>query len=103
MSFYENGLYELTESIIENVLGVDGLRTESPGYGFEFQNDVFEMHKEDWSGERGDEPNFHHYRTGLKVWWYKHIGRSEEANQEMSFMEWAHIVEECVGSLEKGR
>lgn len=46
-------------------------------------------------------PNFHHYRSGLKVWWYKYMGRSEESNMELGFREWSTIVFECLDSIKR--
>lgn len=44
-------------------------------------------------------PNFHHKPSGLKVEWYKWIGRSMEFNQQPTSPEWGRILEECYASL----
>ena len=60
-------------------------------YGAEFENEYFKMHPFCWC-EKEDciycgeayEPNFIHKPSGLKIWWYKYIGRSMEANMEIT-------------------
>lgn len=118
---YDDGLYEISSQIILKTDGPEALRGALPSYGEEFKNDVFEMHPEHWDGDCtcGWEeqaknfqethppsetcplvrPNFHHYKSGLKVWWYKYMGRSEESNMELGFREWSTIVLECLDSI----
>lgn len=42
-------------------------------------------------------PNFHHKPTGLKVSWYKYIGRGMSANQEKP-ENWHKLIAECIES-----
>jgi hypothetical protein len=44
-------------------------------------------------------PHFWHKRTGLKIRWYKWIGRDMEANMELSPEQWTHIFAECWESV----
>lgn len=44
-------------------------------------------------------PNFHHYASGLKITWYKYIGRDMQINQNLTITQWAIIFVECVNSL----
>lgn len=54
------------------------------GYGTEYGSELFAMHpfcwcdKDEcpWCREEDPEPNFCHKESGLKIWWYKYIGRS---------------------------
>ena len=92
----------------------------SYGYGSNYENDVFMLHRFCWC-ERGDcawcrccdcagedhcedscsshkepEPNFRHKRTGATVHWYKYIGRG----MEVSEADWPAIFAECFDSLQ---
>lgn len=45
-------------------------------------------------------PHFWHKRSGLKVWWYKWIGRDMEiSNPKLTSAEWHKIMLECFESL----
>lgn len=44
-------------------------------------------------------PNFWHFKSGLKIWWYKTIGRSMEANRSFTEEEWSAIFQKCKESL----
>jgi hypothetical protein len=46
-----------------------------------------------------DWPNFHHYASGLKVEWYKYIGRDMQISKEVTITEWTNIFVDCVNSL----
>lgn len=47
----------------------------------------------------GHAPNFHHKKSGLKINWYKYIGRDMELNIVPTLTEWAKIEEECLESI----
>lgn len=93
------------------------------GYGENFENEVFTMHRYCWC-ERGDcpwcrscdcdgaeectpecssnipeAPNFLHKPSGATVHWYKYIGRG----MEVSEADWAAIFTECFASLDTTR
>lgn len=42
---------------------------------------------------------FYHYESGLKVSWYKRVGRSTESSRGMKTLEWFRIVAECIESV----
>lgn len=42
---------------------------------------------------------FKHFASGLKVSWYKRVGRSTESNQAMKTLDWYKIVVECLESV----
>lgn len=44
-------------------------------------------------------PNFEHFRSGLVVRWYKHPGRSMNANRDVSNDEMFNIFMDCVESI----
>lgn len=46
-------------------------------------------------------PNFYHYATGLRVYWYKYIGRSMTMNQPVELRQWNDIVNDCLDSIPK--
>lgn len=115
-----NGLRELTEAIVErhpkrHVMGLFGGEF---GYGARWDSEVFSMHsfcwcdKEDcpwcdYDEEQGGKqaPNFHHKATGLKVRWYKYIGRSMKAElfgrpTNLCDLElWPEVLAECLASV----
>lgn len=45
---------------------------------------------------------FHHFESGLKVEWYKRVGRSTKSNQSMKPLDWYAIVVECLESVRDG-
>lgn len=45
-------------------------------------------------------PNFWHKKTGLKVWWYKYIGRGMETQGSADI---SSIIRECISSLKPKR
>ena len=71
------------------------------GYGENFENDVFMMHRYCWCEREdckwcnGDAPNFLHKPTGSTVTWYKYIGRGMEFGEA----DWSTIFKECFLSL----
>lgn len=44
-----------------------------------------------------------HPGSGLKVKWYKRIGRDTESNMSMAMTQWYTIVLECLNSLKEDR
>lgn len=106
-----NGLRELTEAIVlqHPELHVMGLFGGTFGYGAKLDNDVFMMHPYCWCEHEGcqwcayDEakdrelaPNFHHKKSGFKVWWYKYIGRGMRIE---GMCDWPEVLRECLGSI----
>ena len=75
------------------------------GYGVNCENDTFMMHRFCWCDKDkckwcyGDNPNFWHKPTDLKIWWYKYIGRSQKINQDVSIDKMERIFEDCVKSI----
>ncbi|GIV82579.1 MAG: hypothetical protein KatS3mg051_1933 [Anaerolineae bacterium] len=52
----------------------------------------------EWGGEPGgNAPNFWHFETGLKVWWYKYIGRDMEVSGDITQI--AYVLQSCLASL----
>lgn len=57
-------------------------------------------------GEKGAEPkkgapNFWHKPSGLKVWWYKYIGRSMEVHNPNN-VDLLTVLNDCINSLQQG-
>ena len=46
-----------------------------------------------------DKPNFYHYASGIKVEWYKYIGRSMDYDQDISVETWVNIFKESIDSI----
>lgn len=46
-------------------------------------------------------PNFWHKKSGLKVWWYKYIGRGMKSNRELCESELEKIEADCLASLSR--
>lgn len=44
-------------------------------------------------------PNFQHFKSGLVVRWYKHLGRSMNANRDVSNDEMFNIFMDCIESI----
>ena len=44
-------------------------------------------------------PNFWHKKSGLKVWWYKYIGRGMKISHDFTDKELHTIESECLASL----
>lgn len=110
----EMDLVYLTEVLVTNKLGesYDGFLGGQFGYGTDFENDVFFMAhccqgfcKEDEDGNPTcqackRECNFEHKPSGLKICWYKWIGRSQEYKPNKPTQdEWSIIFKECIESL----
>lgn len=69
-------------------------------------NCSYDEHAKKWHKENThadecpiDWPNFHHYASGLKIDWYKYIGRDMEISKEVNLQEWTTIFIECINSL----
>lgn len=72
-----------------------------------YRNAVFCIRRFDWSDrDDGFDPvrdvNFEHFPSGLKLCFYKHVGRSTYANRQLADGEMRHIVDECAASLGEG-
>lgn len=98
---------ETWQNIFHSLLDKDGIE-----YGaVPFENQVFIIRPYFWGDCKCDDesectceaslPNFEHFRSGLKVCWYKHPFRDSYANKEVSETELRKIVEECEKSLEE--
>jgi hypothetical protein len=101
------GLYALSELIIRGLQPDErggGLGGEF-GYGANFENDVFMMHRycwcesEDCAWCEGEAPNFRHKASGFEASWYKYVGRGMETNRKLTVREWADILRACFDSI----
>jgi hypothetical protein len=45
-------------------------------------------------------PNFEHFKSDLKVMWYKYPLRDSYANREITLNEWTKIMKECYNSCD---
>lgn len=104
-----------TAAVLESMLRLLAKTGDpSPGslaekYGADLENEKFRMRRYCWcEGEEcpwcGPEnsPNFLHKPSGLKIWWYKYIGRGMLFSREPSSSEAAEMLCECLGALESG-
>lgn len=48
------------------------------------------------AGVMGDNPNFHHKPSGLKVRWYKYIGRGMEITGDVDIEDVSDILIDCL-------
>lgn len=84
-------------------------RYPSSMYGDDYENVIFKMHRFCWCDNEDcpycseDAPNFIHYKSGLKIWWYKYIGRSMrmEAPTQLSSRQILEIFNEVIKSIEE--
>jgi hypothetical protein len=92
------------------------------GYGPpNFSNDIFQFHAfcwcekddcpwcncnedgtQDWEkygvvGFTQGAPNFWHKASGMRIWWYKYIGRGMEV--EKGSQPWHEVLKECLDSI----
>lgn len=80
-------------------------------YGVDFESDVFAMRIECYCGEETcpqcwtesehgrRAPNFHYKPAGLKMWWYKYIGRDTEIEGEYTDGLLEKIHNHCIDSF----
>lgn len=102
-SDFADGIYQILSAIDYVKGGGYDIST-----GIDYKNDVFETHSfwahadDDWE-EGEDYPGFLHYASGLRVDWYKRVGRSTESSKAMKSLDWFKIVVECLESIRDGR
>lgn len=78
-------------------------------YGIDFENETFRMSHFCWCGEEdtckhcGHDrlSNFEHKESGLKIWWYKYIGRGMciEAESRLTIKQLISLLQKCVESI----
>lgn len=70
----------------------------------DFHDRYAEWHTENYHDSRCGvvRPNFWHKPSGLRVHWYKYIGRSMTINRSIEQSEWQKIYNECRVSLKDG-
>lgn len=69
-----------------------------------FSNMTFALRSYCWCDgdaehEKGCPPNFHHYASGFKCYWYKHASRGESSNQMITPHMMSDIFIDCINSL----
>jgi hypothetical protein len=99
----------LVETMLRNIAKACGDTNDWPEkYGTSFENDTFIMHPFCWCEKEscdycGDKmlPNFHHRASGLKVWWYKYIGRDTVVNADWKGCDlwYDEIARDCINSV----
>ena len=103
------GLREITRALEAAGYEGCGVFGGADGYGVDFRNGIFSIHPFCWCEDQElcpwcafHAPNFVHYSSGLKVFWYKHIGRDTEivCSEEVA-ANWPAILRECLESIEK--
>lgn len=77
--------------------------------GYWFENDTFRImdfcwcdgriHPEGEDGIPTCPPNFEYFKTGAACEWYKHMGRSQYWNRELSDEECTQMLVDCLKSL----
>lgn len=95
---FSDGIYWLLDAVNYKLGG---------GYdfscGIDYRNDTFETfnlwahcddEEDDWDGW-----GFHHFESGLKVSWYKRVGRSTKSNTGVKTLDWYRIVIDCLESV----
>lgn len=104
------GLVALTEAIakLDPERVAHGMLGGAYGYGANWADQVFMMKPYCWcDGEdcpwcAGDAPNFHHKPSGLKVRWYKWIGRGMEV-EGAEGVDIGKVFAECTAALSADR
>lgn len=83
---------------------VRGLLGGDYGYGCDYSNDVFAMKPYCWCESpdcgwcEGNKSNFYHKKSGVKIWWYKYIGRGMKINNKKD-ADIIKVIDECILSL----
>lgn len=65
--------------------------------GFNWVNEVFEVHAYDWNENHHQKYNFKY--KDIEVSWYKYASRSSSINQEVSVEECWKMLQDCMNSL----
>jgi hypothetical protein len=77
-------------------------------YGVDFENSTFRMNRFCWCDDDtckhcGHDrlSNFEHKESGLKIWWYKYIGRSMriEAESRLTIRQLVSLLQTCLESI----
>jgi len=98
----------LLESIIRSVSErIDpSPQSWSSKYGANYENEKFSIHRYCWCEEENcpwcgpsEMPNFHHKPTGIKVWWYKYIGRGMNVSRPPTLSECSSILTDALSSI----
>ncbi len=77
------------------------------GYGFNYENTIFMMHRFCWCDLDdckwcdGEAPNFWYKPSGLKVWWYKWIGRDMRIEGDQELIK--TMINQCIDSATEER
>ena len=94
------------ESFLRQLAAKHGTEDEwAEKYGTNFENGTFMMHQFCWCGrddcpwcrENDKAPNFHYKPLGLKVWWYKYIGRDMEMTGDLTPEQFEKMKADCLG------
>lgn len=71
--------------------------------GNDFENETFEVKSYNWNDEDGNEYNFYHKPSGLKVYWYKYPLRSPMSNKmDLTHEQFLQVLKDCWNSLKTG-
>lgn len=65
-----------------------------------YSNDTFKVKAYNWNDDN-IEPNFEY--KGIKIWWYKHLGRCDyaELEEDISLEFLVNMLYDCIESLRK--
>jgi hypothetical protein len=99
----------LIDSVIRAISEFHGDESEWPSkYGTRIDNDILMIHPfcwcemEDcpWCREMDALPNFHYKPLDFKATWYKYIGRDMQYNKEISAIDCARMLVDCMKTYE---
>ena len=104
--YVTTGIDTIDSLYAEHVEGKDLATTFRPGRTSnsgepDVVNEVFALRSYCWCDDGNPEhyegcpPNFEHFESGFKAYWYKHSQRGETCNRELSRTEWRVIQREC--------
>lgn len=75
----------------------------SAKYGTDCEDENFAIHRFCWCEEEScpwcgpsESPNFWHKPTGIKVWWYKYIGRGVNMSRQPEMEECLQILQDAM-------
>jgi len=102
---FEDWSWQIDAQVMERMKQYPGGESESPDsewwrlYDMEYGNVTQGEERSHADDCELNLPGFYHHSSGLKVEWYKRVGRSTKSNQSMKPLDWYQIVIECLEAI----
>lgn len=104
-SHVTNGIQDIDGLLMQHLVGSKEVMTDLGTYHQDWGSTInsgwdwadylpkdapFSLHAYSWD-EDDERPNFEHFASGFKAYWYKHSNRGETCNENMSLSSWRTI------------